>query len=126
VPAFEHAPAWRIVATPAALDAFAPPAGTLVLRIAPDDVLLVGDVPEAPVVDDPHAIVVPDAGWSAASFSWAVVERKVQPITEWHIPSRGLSQGSVGFVASKVLATEDGVRIFCQTAYAHELEERLG
>lgn len=118
-------PAWRVVASPAALDALVAPEGTLVLRIAPDDVLLIGGLVDAPLVDDPHAIVVPDAGWSAATFGWDDVERVVQPVTEWIIPAAGLAQGSVAFVPVKLWITDDGVQVVCPTAYAHELEERL-
>jgi hypothetical protein len=127
VPAFEPVKAWRIVATPTALDAYVAPADSLPLRIAPDDLLLVGDVNDPPAVDDTHAIVVEDRGWSTVQLSWGEVNAKVQPITEWHLPHHGpmLAQGSVGFVASKLWITEAGVRLFCQTAYAHELEERL-
>ncbi len=84
MPVFEPLPGVRVVADPAAIDALvaALPAQRPHLRLAPDDVLVIGTAGVA--VDDPDAIVEPEAGFVAAEVDLAVVARH----TEWPHPGR--------------------------------------
>ena len=84
MPVFEPLPGIRVVADPATLDALvaALPAQRPHLRLAPDDVLVIGTAGIA--VDDPDAIVEPETGFVAADVDLAVVARH----TEWPIPAR--------------------------------------
>ena len=95
----------RVVAEPSQLDALvaALPAGTTALRFAPDE-LLVLDLASIRL-DDPHAIVEPDVGWSAVTVDREVVERH----TEWQLPPTGaLGQGSIAGVPATLSWLPDG------------------
>jgi hypothetical protein len=115
----------RVVAERAALDAAAVPDGAVVLRLAPDEALVLGDGPVT-VAADPHAVVVSDHGWSAAALSWRDFDHLVRPHIEWHVhEARGLAQGRVANVPAKLWMTESGVLLVTATCHAHELTERL-
>lgn len=115
----------RVVADPAALDAATVPVGAVVLRLAPDESLVLGDG-TVTVAGDPHALVVSDHGWSAAALSWPDFDRLVRPHIEWHPHEpRGLAQGRVANVPAKLWMTDDGVLLVTATCHAHELTERL-
>jgi hypothetical protein len=122
VHALETLPGWRVVATPAALDAMVIEAGSTVLRFAPDDALVL--TASAPTVEDEHAIVVPDHGWSGTWLNEADAGR-VRSFIDWHLPATGLGQGLVAGVPCKVWRRDDLTLLLCATPYAHELESRL-
>jgi hypothetical protein len=116
----------RVVADPAAIDALvaALPAQRPHLRLAPDDVLVIGAAGIA--VGDPHAIVEPETGFVAADVDLAAVARH----TEWPIPVErpALAQGAVAGVPARLsLVRDDGrATLITAAAYADELAERLG
>lgn len=115
----------RVVADPAALDAATVPAGVVVLRLAPDEALVLGDG-SVTVADDPFALVVSDHGWSVAALAWPDFDRVVRPHLEWPVhPTRGLAQGRVAGVPAKLWMTDDGVLLVAPTCHADELTERL-
>jgi hypothetical protein len=125
VPAAEILRGRRIVATPAAIDSAGWPDDAVVLRIAPDDVLVVGDGPID--VSDPDSIVEPDTGWCAL---WMSEERALKILSHqaaWRPPPDRpvLAQGMVAGLAAKVYL--DGARsmIIVAAPFAAELEERL-
>ncbi len=94
--------ATRIVTTPEALDVFEGPAGCLVLRIAPDEALVLGEAEVS--VADPHAIVVPDAGWSG---TWLAADRADAFLAQecaWRLPAvrPAFAQGMVGHMPVKL------------------------
>jgi hypothetical protein len=122
VHALEILAGWRVVAKPAALDAMATPAGATVLRFAPDDALVLAA--EAPTVEDEHAIVVPDHGWSGTWLGSHDFD-DVRGFIDWHVPMTGVGQGLVAGVPCKVLRRDDLTLLLCATPYAHELEDRL-
>jgi hypothetical protein len=122
VPALEIRPAWRIVADPAALDAAAWPAGTLAMRLAPDDVLLFDGHP--PAIADPYAIVEPDHGWSLATLGPAELDH-VSHHVEWALAD-GLGQGLVAGVPAKLVVSGGGAVLVTPAAYVGELARRLG
>ena len=112
----------RIVADPAALDAVATslPAGTTILRFAPDEAFVVGG---GLTLRDPDAIVEDEVGFVALTVDRDVVERHV----EWPLPSAGeVGQGSVAGVPAKLAWLPDGrAWIVVYAAYAAELQDRL-
>lgn len=115
----------RVVAEPAALTRASTPAGAVVLRLAPDEALVLGDGPVG-VAEDPYALVVSDHGWSAVSLAWVDFDRLVRPHIEWHLhDARGLAQGRVAGVPAKLWMTDDGVLLVVATCHAHEVTERL-
>jgi hypothetical protein len=115
-----------VVADPATLDALvaAMPARHPHLRLAPDDLLVVGDI--GIVLDDPDAIVEHETGFVAADVDLAVVARH----TEWPIPVErpAFAQGSIAGVPARLsLVRDDGrATLITAAAYADELAARLG
>jgi hypothetical protein len=118
----------RIVAAPAALDGARWTGDDVdVLRIAPDEALGLGAT-GVTLDGDPDAIVEPEAG-----FSVALVDRgelaALAAHTEWPLPIDGsagtLAQGKVAGVPAKIVVG-DPCLLVIQTAYADELERRLG
>ena len=115
--------ATRIAARPDALDALELPAGSVALRLAPDDLLVLADV--SPAVADPDAIVVPDAGWAGAWLDPAVAAALLARHADWQLPAAGLAQGAAAGVPVKVLVAGDRTLLLVPAAYRAELAERL-
>lgn len=126
MPELKPIAATRIVATPAALDAVTWPQDALVLRIAPDEVLVTAAV-NGDIVEDSHAIVAPDAGfvgaWVAAEEALAFLERAC----EWELPGErpAFAQGAVAGLPVKLWFEEDRVLFIVPAPFALDLEERL-
>lgn len=124
MPALEPVEAWRVVAAPQAIDdAHWEGDDVDVVRIAPDEALVLGAT--GGHVDDPDAILEPDAGYSVA-----LLDRDLAGIaahTEWAIPNDAgiVVQGKVAGVPVK-LRIGHPTLLVVQTAYADELRNRLG
>jgi hypothetical protein len=124
VPALEPGEAWRVVAAPGTIDGAHWEGDDVdVVRIAPDEALVLGAT--GGHVDDPDAILEPDAGYSVA-----LLERDLADIaahTEWAIPTAAaiVVQGKVAGVPVK-LRIGDPTLLVVQTAFADELRNRLG
>jgi hypothetical protein len=115
--------ATRIAARADALDALELPAGTVALRLAPDDLLVLADVAVAP--DDPDAIVARDPGWAGIWLSPSDAAELLARHAEWRPPADGLAQGAVAGVPVKVLATAEATLIVVPLPFASELVERV-
>jgi hypothetical protein len=114
----------RIVADPAALDSAVLPAGTHPVRIAPDDLFVVG--PGDVLVDDPHAIVEPETMFSGIWLDLDDVSHWVTHNADWHLPDGdGLSQGMVAALPVKILADGRRALVIVPVSFAHELAERM-
>jgi hypothetical protein len=130
VPALETIVATRIVATAAAIDALAAATGpdVAVLRVAPDDALVLG-APDASsvMIDDPHAIVVAETGFSGVWLAPDALDAIVGPFIEWNVPTTrpALAQGLIAGIPAKLWLTTDRVLLLCPTAYARDFGERL-
>ena len=133
MPALEPVGAWRVVATPAALDGARWQGEAVeVLRVAPDEALGIGAT--GVDLDDPDAIVEPEASFSAAVVDIDAWYGLVDHV-EWLLPeTRGvLVQGKVAGVPAKVrtgdpavMPTDRPALLVVQTAHADELRRRLG
>ena len=122
---------FRFVASASALDAFRLPGegelpgGFEVLRLAPDDLFVVGPgtfawAGEPAIVERETGFV----GW------WLTLEELYDNIMEhidWPLPEAlpALAQGLVAGVPAKLWLMNDRALLLCAAAYAHELEERL-
>lgn len=115
----------RVVASPAAIDNAIWPASAMVLRIAPDDVLLVGDGPIE--IDDPHAIVEPDGGFCAVRLAADRVIDLLAANASWQLPEARpcLAQGMVAGLPVKVWVEGDWALLISLTPFSSELEARL-
>jgi hypothetical protein len=121
---FERLRGLRVVADPAALDR-ARWSGdhVTVLRIAPDDAFAIDAIDVD--IDDAHAIVEPEIGFSGAWVELDAVRRHA----EWAMPADrpALAQGNVATVPAKVWLPDAGgtVLLITAAAYADELAGRL-
>jgi hypothetical protein len=121
----------RVVAAPAALDAAAWPHGTIPLRVAPDDVLLLhADLDDrrlAVAVDDPEAIVEEDAGFAAVVLEEPGASALLPHVVEWQLPAArpALVQGALAGLPAKLWCEEGRVVVLVPAPFAVDLEERL-
>ena len=118
---------WRIIATPAALDAVKWPKGSRVVRISPDDVFLIGAA-EPKVPRDPHAIITPEHGFSGIELSAEQVASIAERHIEWQLPVArpAMGQGQIAGVPAKLLLAADGsALLLVACAASHELLDRL-
>ncbi len=128
----------RIVASPAALDGVTWPAGTTVLRFAPDDVFVIGDEPGRLGVDsvnDPHAIVAAESGFVGCWLNADQLAHVVEHV-DWSLPIERpvLAQGFVAGVPAKLYLIGhrgetngdlDQALLLTNAPYAADLWERL-
>ena len=125
MPAAEILHGRRIVSSVSTIDSAVFPLRALLLRFAPDDVLVVGDGP----IDlaDQHAIVEDDHGWCALSVREDRVLEVLARHAAWAPPfdRPALAQGMIAGLAAKVLLDGDRSLIIVAAPFAHELEERL-
>ena len=114
----------RVVADPAAIDALTLPDGARPVRIAPDDLFILGAAPV--MVDDPHAIVEPEAMFCGAWIAATDAEEWVATNADWHLPhGDGLSQGMVAALPVRILVDGERALVMVPISFASELEERL-
>jgi hypothetical protein len=128
VPALERVQGIRVVAAPAAIDAARWHGDDVdVLRIAPDEALGIGAT-GIEVDADLDAIVEPESGYSVALLARDELAA-LAAHTEWFIPvlkgHPDVAQGKIAGVPAKLLVG-DPTLLVVQTAYADELERRLG
>jgi hypothetical protein len=116
--------ATRIVATPRALDTATWTAG-LVLRTAPDEVLLVSGAP--PEIADSHAIVQSDAGWMGMWMATADFEIRFGAAADWALPTDrpAFAQGMMHHLPVKLWVEHERVLLVVPRSLAHELAERM-
>lgn len=118
---------WRIVADPSALDSAVWPSGALAIRISPDDAFVIGG--DQPTLDDPHAIVTPEHGFSGVELAIDQLAQLAERHIEWALPSASpaLAQGQVAGVPAKLVLQADGsALLLVATAAHHELLARIG
>jgi hypothetical protein len=125
VPALEPVEGWRVVASPAALDAARWHGDAVdVVRFTADEALGIGAT--GIDIEDAEAITEPESG-----FSVALLARDdmllVSAHMDWALPagSGTIGQGKVAGVPAKIVPGEPALLVV-QTAYADELERRLG
>ena len=121
----ERIPVTRVVSTPEALDGAAVPPGTIVLRIAPDEAIVLGETQVE--VADPHAIVFADSGWAGVWLDSTSAAAFLLAECEWELPSArpAFAQGMVSHLAAKLWLEEDRTLILVPSAMRAELEARL-
>jgi hypothetical protein len=124
VPALDRLAGTRVVADPAAIDAWVAtlPSSTVVIRPAPDDALAIGI--DGALNVDPHAIVEDEHGFVGG---WCTLE-ELRRHLEWTPPTERptLAQGSVAGVPAKLWIVDDErVLLVTAAAYAEVLVERL-
>ena len=113
----------RMVADPSVLDALTWPDGVAPLRLAPDDLFALGATP----AEVPAALVEEETGFVGWWLTFEEVHEPLLDHVDWPLPKvlPALTQGLVAGVPAKLWLTNDRALLFCQAAYAHELQERL-
>ena len=121
----EPIPALRVVATPQDLDDLTWTDDVAALRLAPDELLLVGAATVQ--IAGEHVIVVDEAGFVGWWLTLDELSEAVVPHVDWPLPAArpALAQGLVAGVPAKLWLAEDRALLLCAAAYAHELVERL-
>jgi hypothetical protein len=137
VPALESLIATRIVATPAALDGAISgaqwSAGSLPLRTAPDEILIIHTsstsirLSEAHPLADPHAIIVPEGSFLGTWLPLAEALVFLERACAWELPAArpAFAQGAVANVPVKLWFERDRVLFVVQSPFAADFEERL-
>ena len=79
------------------------------------------------MLSDPHAIIVPEAGFAGA---WLPIDEAMAFLSrecEWELPHERptFAQGAVAGLAMKLWFEHDRVLIIVPAPFAHELEDRL-
>ncbi len=124
--ALERLTATRIVATPAAIDAATWPKGSLAFRLAPDEVLVTADIRSADI-DDVHAIVERETGFSAVWVAAGQALDRLEQECDWELPYErpAFAQGMVAGLPVKLWLEHDRVLVMVASPYAADLAERL-
>lgn len=125
MPVFERMPARRVVARPEALDRAKPREDTLMLRVAPDEVLLFPDVDID--LGDPHALSLSETGFSGVWLEVKVALNFLERTCTWQLPSErpAFAQGAVAELPVKLYFEKDRVLILIPAPYAADFEERF-
>lgn len=121
----ESLPALRVVAAPEVLDDLTLADDHPALRLAPDDLLVIGAA--SVEVGGGENLVVDETGFVGWWLTPDEVRERVLPHVDWPLPTArpALAQGLVAGVPAKLWLAEDRALLLCAVAYAHELEERL-
>lgn len=113
----------RVVARPAAIDGAVLPAGATMLRITPDDAIVIDAA--TLTIDDASAIIEPEYTF----VHWRLTPAEFESVTnhiEWPLPTAGkLGQGLIAAVPAKIVINTDSVLLIVSAGLAHELAERL-
>jgi hypothetical protein len=120
----EQLSALRVVAAPEVLDEVTVVDDHPALRLAADDLLVIG---AASVEVAGENLIVDESGFVGWWLTTDEVREHVLPHVDWPLPTSrpALAQGLVAGVPAKLWLTEDRALLLCPAAYAHELEERL-
>jgi hypothetical protein len=134
VPALDRFTGTRVIALPRAIDAAVWPEGTLAFRLAPDEVLVTPAV-NVTALDDPHAIVELETGFSAVWLDPVAAIDLLERECDWELP-RGMrqwgnpelpifAQGLVAGLPVKIWFERDRVLFIVASPLAADLTERL-
>ncbi len=103
------------------------------LRVAPDEVMLIGQ-PGAALelaariagVVDAHAVVLDETdGWATWSLRGEDARLAFSYLSPLELPEEGFVQGEVAHLPAKVLVRGDAVHILVPSMLSHELRHRL-
>ncbi|NND04705.1 MAG: hypothetical protein HKN91_18185 [Acidimicrobiia bacterium] len=118
----------RIVSTSETIDIAHLAQDLTAMRIAPDELMILGDVVEfGDWTHDPHAIVFADTGWAGVWLGSEQADEFLLSECEWQLPSErpAFAQGMVSHLAVKLWLEDDRTLILVPSAMSAELEARL-
>lgn len=116
----------RIVALPQAIDIAVWPEGALAFRLAPDEVLVTAIV-HATALDDAHAIVERETGFSSVWLDHVTAIDVLERECDWELPRErpSFAQGSVAGLPVKLWFERNRVLFIVASPFAADLAERL-
>jgi hypothetical protein len=120
--------ATRVVSTVDALDAMTVPPDAIVLRIAPDEAVVIDANPSDIDVADDDAIVTGDTSWCGMWTDAATCDRLLATGADWRPPPRRptLAQGMMFQLPVKVWLAEERVLVVVPRVVAADLAIRIG
>lgn len=116
-----------VLASAATCDGVAAPAGSTLCRVAPRELLLIGDLEARDVhLDEPGAIVedVTD-GWAAFELAGDDAAEAFARLSELELPPDGFVQGEVARIGAKILVAPGRLTILVPAMLGAFLEERI-
>ena len=130
VPPIDTINVTRVVTTAEALANATVPADAIVLTTAPDEALVVGATEGTPPpveVDDPHAIIVEDAGWCGAWIPAIGADAFLDRECSWTRPTErpAFAQGMVAHLPVKLWFEADRTLFVVPHVSANELTLRM-
>jgi hypothetical protein len=117
----------RIVATPAALDALGVADGSIFMRLATDELLIIGAAPASGSINDPHAIITNETGFAGVWWPAAPALDFLARACEWELPKSrpAFAQGMVAGLPVKLWLESERVLFVTAAPFAADLEERI-
>ncbi len=123
-------------AAPEALDVLAPTSGTYACRVAPDELMLVGEPgAEAALAAaatagttalDPDAIVLDTTdGWAIWTLAGDAARDAFTRLSAVELPDEGAAQGDVAHVPVRVIALPDRLHLLVPAMWGGYLRERI-
>ena len=122
----ERLTATRISASPSALDAATWPAGAIVLRTAPDEVIVTAAVGPS-TVDDPHTIIEPETSLCAVWMTMSAALDYLARECDWELPVArpAFAQGAIAGLPVKLWFEHDRVLFVVPGPFAVDFAKRL-
>lgn len=119
----------RVAATPAALDRARWPHEALMLRVAPDEALVLTAAAslDEGALDDPHAIVIRDRSWHGRWLSTADAVDLIERHADWAAPvdRPAFTQGLVAGLPAKLWLGHERALVIVAAPYAGTFAARL-
>lgn len=123
------------LAEAAALDALERPRGALPIRVAPDELLLVGHPGSAPAfeqaaaplveLDDDAVVMDVTDGWTVWSLAGSQAREAFERLSMLELPTAGVVQGDVARLPVKVVADGDRLHLFVPSSWGAYLHDRI-
>jgi sarcosine oxidase gamma subunit len=122
----ERLPLVHIAARPAALDSAAWPAGAIVLRVAPDEALVLSGATSNPT-GDPHAIVELEEGFVAIWMPALRAQELLARTCDWDLPAQrpAFAQGAVAGLPVKLWLEHERVLFLVPAPWSVDFQERI-
>lgn len=117
----------RIVASPPALDALRATDESIFMRLAADELLIIGAAPATDAINDPHAIITNETGFAGICWPAAPALAFLARAAEWELPKSrpAFAQGMVAGLPVKLWLESERVLFVTAAPYAADLEERM-
>jgi sarcosine oxidase gamma subunit len=111
-------------------------AGTRVLRLAPDEVMVLGapdaiaailrTVADAVAIVDPDAVVIDASdGWSTWTLNGDAIEAAVSRLSSLELPREGFVQGDLARVPVKMVASDGRVDVLVPAMWREYLRDAI-